>query len=153
MKAKLFNRPISLVTLFGKSVRVTPGVLSLFSNVLYENNLNIYAISSGEESLTFLVDYVDENRAFEVIKNAVQEGPSAFDELVIRSNKSLINIDVSDVADSPGIVSLLVAGISDSKINILEMFSSFGSLSIVINPEDKETAFNLIIDAIQKKLE
>jgi aspartate kinase len=152
MKAKLFNRPISLITLFGKSVRVTPGVLSLFSNVLYENNLNIYAVSSGEESLTFLVDYVDENRAFEVIKEAVQEGPSAFDEIVIRSNKSLINIDVSDVADSPGIISLLISGISSSKISIIEMFSSFGSLNLVISPEDKETTFNLIVDAIEKKL-
>lgn len=151
MKAKLFSRPISLITLFGKNVRVTPGVLSLFSNVLYDNNMNIYAVSSGEESLTFLVDYVDENRAFEAIKTAIQEGPSAFDEIVIRSNKSLINIDASDVADSPGIISLLIAGISDSKISIIEMFSSFGSLSLIINPEDKETAFNLIIDAIEEK--
>jgi hypothetical protein len=33
------------------------------------------------------------------------------------------------------------------------MFSSFGSLSLVINPEDKESAFNLIVEAIEKKFE
>lgn len=150
MRVKLFQRPVSLITAFGENVRVTPGIIAHFTNALYNRNINLYGISSGEESLTIMVDYADEEKAFNILKDAVKSGPCAFNELVLRSNKSVVTIDATDLADTPGVAHAATAGLAGEKINIIEMFSSYGSITIVLQPEDRKRGYELIVSSLEQ---
>lgn len=151
MKVKLFQRPVSLITAFGDKVRVTPGVLSHFSSALHKRNLNLYAISTGLDSITFIVDYADEQDSFGVLRDAIKDGPSAFSELVLRSNKSVITIDATEHADTPGIASVSISGLAREKLNIIEMFSSYGNITIVVEPEYRKKAYELVLASLSKE--
>lgn len=151
MKVKLFHRPVSLLTAFGENVRVTPGVLSHFSTALYNNSINLYAVSSGEDSVSFMLDYADEEKAFNILRDSIKTGPIAFNELVIRSNKSVITINAEDMADSPGVAHAAVSGLAQEHINIIEIFSSYGCITIVIDPKYKKTAYDLVVNSLKNK--
>ncbi len=150
MEVKLFNRPVSLVTVFGEKVRVTPGVLAHFSSSLYKNDVNVYAVSTGEDSITFIVDYVDEEKSFAIMKDVIKNGPTAFNELVLRSNKSLININASEFTDEPGVAAAAIKGLADEKLNIIEMFSSYGNITLILEPETRMRAYELIVSSLQE---
>ncbi|MGB9634909.1 MAG: ACT domain-containing protein [Candidatus Micrarchaeia archaeon] len=149
MKVRLFQRPVSLITAFGENVRVTPGVLFNFSSALYKENINLYACSSGEDSITFIVDYADEDKAFTVLRNTIKAGPTAFSDLVLRSNKSLITVDASDLVDTPGVAHAAISGLAREKINIIELFSSYGNITIALDPEYRKRAYDLIVDSLK----
>ncbi len=149
MKVKLFQRPVSLITAFGEKVRVTPGVLSHFSSALYNKSINLYAVSSGEESVTFVVDYDDEEKSFSILKDAIKNGPSAFNELVLRGNKSVITIDATELADTPGVAYASISGLARERINIIEMFSSYGNITIVLEQNDRKRAYDLIVESLK----
>lgn len=150
MEVKLFNRPVSLVTVFGEKVRVTPGVLEHFTSSLYNNNVNIYAVSTGEDSITFIVDYVDEEKSFAILKDAIKNGPTAFNELVLRSNKSLININASDFAEVPGVAAAAINGLAREKLNIIEVLSSYGNITLILEPETRMRAYELIVSSLKE---
>jgi aspartokinase len=149
MKVKLFHRPVSLITAFGENVRVTPGVLYHFSSALYKENLNLYAVSSGEVSVTFIVDYADEEKAFTVLRNAIKTGPSAFTDLVLRSNKSIITVDASELVDMSGVAHAAISGLAREKINMIELFSSHGNITIVLEPEYRKRAYELVVESLK----
>jgi aspartokinase len=151
MKVKLFHRPISLLTAFGDKVRVTPGVLSHFSAALYNNSVNLYAVSSGEDSVSFIIDYADEEKAFNVLRDSMKGTTTAFHELVIRSNKSMITVNATDMADTPGVAHASISGLAQENVNIIEMFSSYGSITIVIDPDHRKKAFDLMVASLKAK--
>ncbi len=153
MLVKKFHRPVSLITAFGDKVRVTPGVLANFSTALYNNNINVYAVSTGSDSLTMVVDFKDEERAFNILRDTIRNGPSAFNELVLRSNKAIVCIEATEHTETPGVAHTSIKDLAKENINILEMFSSYGSITIVLERKDLERGFELIVNALKEKFE
>jgi len=151
MKVKLFHRPVSLLTAFGGNVRVTPGVLSHFSTALYNNSINLYAVSSGEDSVSFMIDYTDEEKAFTTLRESIKTGPIALNELMVRSNKSVITVNAVDMADTPGVAHAAIKGLAQENINIIEMFSSYGCITIVVDPDQKKRAYDLVVSSLREK--
>ncbi|MCX8200400.1 MAG: hypothetical protein N3G76_02940 [Candidatus Micrarchaeota archaeon] len=151
MKVKLFHRPVSLLTAFGDKVRVTPGVLSHFAAALYGNSVNLYGVSSGEDSVTFIVDYADEEKAFSILHDSIRTGPIAFSELVVRSNKSAITVNATEMADTPGVAHAAISGLARESINIIEIFSSYGCITLIIEPDQRKKAYSLVVDSLNAK--
>jgi len=142
MDLKLYRRPLAALVVTGDRVRVTPGILSRFGNSLADMGINIYAVSSGEYSVSFYVDELDHERAKKALHQAV--GQSAFISLSQMNNMGMITITGQELLDSPGMLLGIVKPLSEAKVNILTISTSFDSVILFVGWEDARKAYEAI---------
>jgi aspartate kinase len=138
--------PLSCLTVAGRSIRTTPGILHTLSGALYEAGINVDAVASGMDSITV---YVDKDRA--------QTAETVLHDKVI-SNNTLSSVTVSDdvavirvlgteFPDRPGVVSGIVSPISEANINLVDVITSATSVAIFVPWADREAALEIVQEA------
>ncbi len=143
MDLKLYKHPMSLITITGEQVRVTPGILARLSSALYDNGVNIYCVSTGEYSLSFLVVEEDGKRAAEGLRRVIQKD-CAFDSLTVEKNVALITATGKEIAEQSGVLIRLTEPLARKFINMVAVSSSYDSLSIILDWRDRKKAFKLV---------
>jgi len=149
MDLRMYKRPISLVTVAGEKVRIVPGVLARLSQALADRMINIYSVGTGEYSVTFAVDQADGKRAHEALSHVIIKD-CAFDAVTMRENVAMITVTGEEVAEQPGVLVRLTEPLARKFINILGVSSSFDSLTILVDWEDRDDSFKLIESAFEK---
>lgn len=149
MDLKMYKHPMSLITVTGEKVRVTPGIMARLSTALYENDVNVYCISSGEYSLSFAVVEEDGKRAAEALRRVIQKD-CAFDSLTVEKNVALITVTGKEIGERSGVLVSVTGPLAKEFINIVAVSSSYDSISILLDWKDKEKAFKLIENCFEK---
>lgn len=149
MDLKLYKHPMSLITVTGEKVRVTPGILARLSGALYEGGINVYCVSTGEYSLSFAVTEADGKRAAEALRRVIQRD-CAFDSLTVEKNVALITVTGKELAEQSGVLVRLTEPLARKFINIVAVSSSYDSLSILLDWRDKARAFKLVESCFEK---
>jgi aspartate kinase len=134
---------LACVTVAGRAIRNRPGILSELSTALADEDINIDAVSSGMDSLTF---YLDEDVAEEAEALLHEEviDSETLSSITVDDPFAAIRITGGDLQTEPGIVNDIVTPLADEHINVQDVITSATSVAVFVDWENGEEALRLI---------
>ena len=145
----LYEEPLSIIAIVGENMQEQIGPLRDITNCLAENDINIYKISAGDNSITTFVDKCDAQKAYHILHNLVLES-DIFNSLSLGRDIAMITLVSPDVIEKPSIISDVTEPLRKNRINIIEINSSQTSLVILVDWAEGEKAYKLIKDMLEE---
>ena len=115
---------------------------------LAEDDINIFGISAGQNSITVFVDKADSNNAYHSLHNVVVE-TDALSSLSLGRDTAMITFVSPDIIDTPGIISDIAEPLRKNEINIVEIISSQTAVVLFVNWDDGDKAHELINEVLE----
>ena len=144
----LYNYPLSIIAIVGDSLLSKVGILSDLTQYLADNDLNIYKISVGDNSITIFVDKKEAQRAYHVLHDFVLESDT-FNSLSLGQDTAMITIVSMDVIEKPGIIAAITEQLRQNNIKIIEINSSLTAIVVIVDWADGEIAKELIDEILE----
>jgi aspartate kinase len=135
--------PLACLTVAGRAIRNRPGLLQELSRGLGESDINVDAVSSGLDSLTFYVDQESAPRAENVLHRevVVHEHLSS---VTVDDDVAVVRITGGEFPDEPGVISEIVDPIATAGINIHDLITSATSIAIFVDWADREETLSIV---------
>ncbi|MBQ2652594.1 MAG: aspartate kinase [Methanobrevibacter sp.] len=146
--ASLYPDPLSIIAIVGDSLLSKSGLLSDLTNYMAENNLNIYKLTVGDNSITVFVDKTDSQRAYKTLHDFVLKS-NTFNSLSLGKDTALITIVNLDIVEKPGIIAAITEQLRKNNIKIIEINSSQTAIVLIVDWADGETSCKLINDILE----
>ncbi|WP_299235531.1 aspartate kinase [Natronomonas sp.] len=141
------EEPLACLTAAGRAIRNTPGVLSDLSTALSEADINVDAVASGMDSVSFYVDSAVAERAENVLHEAVidlQEVSS----VTVDSDVAVVRITGGELPNQSGVLEEVIVPLANEHINVLDLITSATSIAVFIEWDDREQALDIIQRAV-----
>ncbi|MBP1945176.1 aspartate kinase [Methanobacterium petrolearium] len=139
----LSNEPISVLAVVGEELLTKVGILAELTQTLKNNNVNIYGISTGQNSITLFIDKAMADKAHEILHEVVVKNPE-MSSLSLGREIAMISVNSQDFIDTPGIITKITEPLHKNKINIVEISSSQTSVVIFVDWNDGKRAYELV---------
>ncbi len=139
----LHVEPISVIAVVGEEILNKTGVLAELTDTLAVNEINIYGISTGQNSITVFVNKKDSERAHQIMHDVVVENEH-LSSLSLGKEIAMITFNRPDFIDTPGIISDITQPLRNNNINIVEISSSETSVMIFVDWKDGKKAYELV---------
>ncbi|WP_144904644.1 aspartate kinase [Halobellus captivus] len=139
------DEPLACVTVAGRSIRNSPGILADLSQALREAEINIDAVASGMDSVTF---YVGENVAEEA-ENLLHEkvvDDQALSSVTVDDEIAVIRVTGGELPNRPGVIQDIVQPLAEAGINIHDVITSATSVAIFVAWDDREETLETVQD-------
>jgi aspartate kinase len=134
---------LSSLTVAGRAIRNRPGILQELSTALGESDINIDAVASGMDSVTFYVDETVAERAENVLhREVVDQEPLS--SVSVEDEVGVVRVTGGELPNQPGILSGIVAPIADARINIRDLITSATSVAIFVDWDDREETLDIV---------
>ncbi len=144
----LFKNPISLIAIVGEAMLKKVGLIASLTTALAEEDINIYGVSAGQNSITVFVDKSDSNKAYHLLHRLVVE-IDVLSSLSLGRDTAMITFVSPDIIETPGIISDITEPLRKNNINILEITSSQTAVVLFVDWEDGEKAHELISEVLE----
>lgn len=144
----LYPNPISLVALVGERMLKKVGLLANLTGVLAENDINIFGISAGQNSMTAFLDKNDSIKAYHKLHQLVIEDES-LSSLSLGKDTAMITLVSPDIIDTPGIISNITEPLRKNNINIVEITSSQTAVVVFVDWKYGEKAYHLVKEVLK----
>ena len=141
------EEPLACLTVAGRAIRNSPGILSDLSSVLADAEINVDAVASGMDSVSFYVDEGVAERAENVLHQAVID-LEELSSVTVDDNTAVIRITGGELPNQSGILEEIIAPLSSEHINIQDLITSATSIAVFLDWDDREQALDIIQDAI-----
>ncbi|ARS89703.1 aspartate kinase [Natrarchaeobaculum aegyptiacum] len=141
----LRERPLACLTVAGRAIRNQPGIFHHLSSSLADEEINVDAVASGMDSVTFYIDEEDAQRGENVLHREV----IARDELssvTVDSPIAVVRVTGGAIPDQPGIISEIVTPLADERIHLQDVITSATSVALFVNWEDGEKTLEITQD-------
>ncbi|RQG94619.1 aspartate kinase [Natrarchaeobius chitinivorans] len=138
----LRERPLACLTVAGRAIRNQPGVFSHLSSALSESDVNVDAVASGMDTITF---YIDEDEA-ERAENILHREVIARDELssvTVDSPVAVVRVTGGELPNQPGVVSEIIAPLAEERIHLQDVITSATSVAVFVDWDDREKTLEL----------
>ncbi len=138
----LREHPLACLTVAGRAIRNQPGVFNHLSKALAENDINVDAVASGMDTITFYVDEDEASRA----ENTLHREVIARDELssvTVGSPVAVVRVTGGEIPNQPGIISDIVAPLAKERIHLQDVITSATSVALFVDWDDREKALEL----------
>ena len=137
------EEPLACITVAGRSIRNRPGILADLSQALRQEEINIDAVASGMDSVTFYVDVerAEEAEALlheEVVHDDLLSSVTVEDDIVV------IRVTGGELPNQPGVISEIVAPIAEAGINLHDVITSATSVALFVAWEDREQTLEIV---------
>jgi len=139
----LREEPLACVTVAGRAVRNKPGVLSHLSTALAEAEINVDAVASGMDSITFYVD-TDVGEQAEALLHEEVIRDETLSSVTVSGDHAVVRVTGGELPNRPGIVQEIVAPLGEARINIHDIVTSATSVAIVVAWKDREETLRII---------
>jgi aspartate kinase len=136
---------LSCLTVAGRSLRNSPGILADLSQVLRNADINVDAVASGMDSITF---YMHEERAKEaenLLHSKVVEDQT-LSSVTVEDGIAVIRVTGGELPNRPGVILDIVQPISEAGINIHDVITSATSVAIFVAWDDREETLRIVQD-------
>ncbi|EMA20837.1 aspartate kinase [Haloarcula argentinensis] len=140
----LQEQPIACVTVAGRAIRNSPGILADLSGAIADEDINIEANSSGMDSLTFYVDEDDAEEA-EALLHARIVDDETLSSVTVEDDIAVIRVTGGDPSQS-ALAHQVVEPLADAHIHLYDVITSATSVSVFVPWEDREQALSLVQD-------
>lgn len=144
----LYKDPLSIIAIVGEDMLEQVGPLKEITECLAENDVNIYKISAGNNSITTFIDKHDAQKAYHILHDLVLES-EIFNSLSLGRDIAMITLVSPDVIEKPSIISDVTEPLRKNRINMIEINSSQTSLVILVDFKDGERASKLIREILE----
>jgi aspartate kinase len=140
--------PISVIAVVGEEILTKLGVLSELTDALATNTINIYGISTGQNSVTLFIDKSHVDKAHEILHDVVVANKD-LSSLSVGTDIAMITVASQDFIDTPGIITRITEPLRKKKINIVEISSSQTSVVIFVEWNDGKRAYELVRSVLE----
>lgn len=140
--------PISVIAVVGEEILTKLGVLSQLTDALATNTINIYGISTGQNSVTLFIDKALVDKAHEILHDVVVANKD-LSSLSVGTDIAMITVASQDFIDTPGIITRITEPLRKKKINIVEISSSQTSVVIFVEWNDGKRAYELVRSVLE----
>ncbi|GCF13748.1 aspartate kinase [Haloarcula mannanilytica] len=140
----LQEQPIACVTVAGRAIRNSPGILADLASAIADEDINIEANSSGMDSLTFYVDENDAEEA-EALLHARIVDDETLSSVTVEDEIAVIRVTGGDPSQS-ALAHQVVEPLADAHIHLYDVITSATSVSVFVPWEDREQALSLVQD-------
>ena len=137
------ERALTGVTVAGRSVRNTHHILRDLSVILGDSNINIQAVSSGLDSITFYVDNADGKDVESALHTAVIDIPT-LSSVTAESPIAVVRISGGVVTDQTTVLKDLLLLLSENNIRLNDLITSATSIGVFVNWKQRKEALNII---------
>ena len=144
----LYKDPISLIAIVGEAMLKKVGLMAKLTACLADENVNIFGLSAGQNSITAFVDKADSNKAYHLLHRRVVE-TDVLSSLSLGRDTAMITFVSPDIIETPGIISDITEPLRKHNINILEISSSQTAVVLFVDWEDGEIAHKLISEVLE----
>jgi aspartate kinase len=144
----LNEAPISVLAVVGEEILTKPGVLSALTNAMAENDINIYGISTGQNSVTLFIDRSAADKAHRILHDVVVEN-KFLSSLSLDREIAMLTVASQDFIDTPGIITKITEPLRKSNINIVEISSSQTSVVIFVEWNDGKKAYEMVRSVLE----
>lgn len=144
----LSSDPISVIAVVGEKILNKPGVLAELTDILAENEINIFGISTGQNSITVFVNKKDADESHRILHEVVVKNDN-LSSLSLGREIAMISIASPDFIDTPGIISDITEPLRANNLNIVEISSSQTSVVIFVEWKDGEKAYELVRSVLE----
>ena len=141
--ATINSEPISVIAIVGEEILTKTGILAKITDTLAENDINIFGISTGQNSITVFVNKAGSERAHEILHDVVV-GTDELSSLSLGMEIAMISVTSQDFIDTPGVIAEITEPLQKNKINIVEISSSQTSVVIFVDWNDGRKAYELV---------
>jgi aspartate kinase len=135
--------PLACLTVAGRAIRNRPGIMSTLSTALYESDINVDAVASGMDSMTFYVDESVAERAENVLHQEVIE-VGELSSVTVTDDIAVIRVLGGELPNRPGVLRRIVDPLADRNINVIDIVSSATSVAVFVAWEDREAALDVV---------
>ncbi|HSQ02088.1 MAG TPA: aspartate kinase [Methanobacterium sp.] len=140
--------PISVIAVVGEEILTKTGVLAELTDTLAKNQINIYGISTGQNSVTLFIDKSLVDNAHEILHDVVVRNKD-LSSLSVGTDIAMITVASQDFIDTPGIITRITEPLRKKKINIVEISSSQTSVVIFVEWNDGKRAYELVRSVLE----
>jgi aspartate kinase len=137
------DQPLACMTVAGRAIRNSPGVLQELTTALGEGEVNVDAVASGMDSVTF---YVDESQAEEaeavLHREVVDQEPLS--SVTVDDGVAVIRITGGELPNQPGVLSEIIDPLSADDITLLDVITSATSVAVFVPWDDRERALEIM---------
>ncbi|PKL67793.1 MAG: aspartate kinase [Methanobacteriales archaeon HGW-Methanobacteriales-1] len=144
----LNSEPISVIAVVGEEILNKPGVLAELTDILSENEINIFGISTGQNSITLFVNKKHADDAHRILHDVVVKNDN-LSSLSLGREIAMISIASPDFIDTPGIISDITEPLRANDLNIVEISSSQTSVVIFVEWKDGEKAYEFVRSVLE----
>ena len=146
------ERPLSCITIAGRAIRNRPGILAELSESLRSDGINIEAVASGMDSVTFYVASDAAERAEARLHDQVVDEES-LSSVTVEDDIAVIRVTGGELPNRPGVIRNLVAPISEAQINIHDLITSATSVALFVAWDDREETLDIVQERLRSAVE
>jgi aspartate kinase len=132
-----------VIAVVGEEILTKTGILAIITDTLAENNINIFGISTGQNSITIFINKTESEHAHEVLHDVVVENDD-LSSLSLGREIAMISVSSQDFIDTPGVITEITEPLHKNKINIIEISSSQTSVVLFVDWNDGRKAYELV---------
>ena len=134
---------LSCLTVAGRSLRNSPGILADLSQVLRDAEINIDAVASGMDSVTFYMQEDNATEAENLLHSKVVEDQT-LSSVTVEDGIAVIRVTGGELPNRPGVILDIVQPISEAGINIHDVITSATSVAIFVAWDDRENTLEIV---------
>jgi aspartate kinase len=139
------EKPLACLTVAGRAIRNSPGILQRLSTALGEAEVNVDAVASGMDSVTYYVDESAAEKAETVLhREVVDQEPLS--SVTVEDDVAVIRVTGGELPNRPGIMREIVDPIAEAGINLHDLITSATSVAVFVDWGDREEALEIMQD-------
>jgi aspartate kinase len=135
--------PLACLTVAGRAIRNQTGVFHTLSKSLSESGINVDAVSSGMDSVTFYVDEPEAERAENILHREVVD-EEHLSSVTVDDDVAVVRVTGGELPNQPGVIAEIVNPLADANINIHDVMTSATSVAIFVAWDDREQTLELV---------
>ena len=137
------DEPLACITGAGRALRNRPGILADLAQALRDEDINIDAVASGMDSVTFYVnDDLSEDAEYVLHEQVVDD--ETLSSVTVENRFAVIRVTGGELPNRPGIILDIVQPVSEAGINIHDLITSATSVAIFVNWDDREETLEIV---------
>jgi len=134
---------LACVTIAGRAIRNSPGILGDLASCLGDEEINIEANSSGMDSITFYVAAADADEAEALLHDEVVEDET-LSSVTVEDDIAVVRVTGGEFSNENGGVKRVVDPLADAHIELYDVITSATSVSLFVPWDDREQALQLV---------
>ncbi|ESS04704.1 MAG: aspartate kinase [uncultured archaeon A07HR67] len=135
--------PLACLTVAGRAIRNRPGILSDLSSGLSSEGINIDAVASGMDSVTFYLD-ADIAEPAEAVLHETVVGDETLSSVTVADPIAVIRVTGGELPNQSGVIQNVIGPLAESGINIIDLITSATSVAVFVDWSDREAALEII---------
>ncbi|ERG95927.1 aspartate kinase [Haloquadratum walsbyi] len=134
---------LGCVTVAGRSIRNSAGILADLSQSLRDDGINIDAVASGMDSITFYISEDLTAKAENLLHSKVIKDQT-LSSVTVDDGVAVIRVTGGELPNRPGVILDIVQPIAEAGINIRDVITSATSVAVFVAWDDREETLSIV---------